>query len=134
MDAQKTGTDLLFRATRSTGTDLLSRLRGMEADFQFFSPQNSRKPLILPGAIPESACSADLPYCATSAISGGILSCFLRCKKRHKDGKEFKGDLAIRPVYHQLEKRIEAHIFISFLSCCLQVTLKSRLKRCASGL
>jgi transposase len=48
--------------------------------------------------------------------------------------KELKGDLAIRPIYHQLEKRIEAHIFISFLAYCLQVTLKARLKRCASGL
>jgi transposase len=48
--------------------------------------------------------------------------------------KELKGDLAIRPIYHQLESRIEAHIFVSFLSYCLQVTLKARLKRCASGL
>ena len=48
--------------------------------------------------------------------------------------KELKGDLAIRPIYHQLEKRIEAHIFISFLAYCLQVTLKARLRRCASGL
>ena len=48
--------------------------------------------------------------------------------------KELKGDLAIRPIYHQLERRIEAHIFVSFLSYCLQVTLKARLKRCASGL
>ena len=28
--------------------------------------------------------------------------------------KELKSDLAIRPVYHQLPERIEAHIFISF--------------------
>ena len=48
--------------------------------------------------------------------------------------KELKGDLSIRPVHHQLEERIKAHIFISFLSYCLQVTLKARLKRCASGL
>ena len=48
--------------------------------------------------------------------------------------KELKGDLAIRPIYHQLQRRIEAHIFVSFLSYCLQVTLKARLKRCASGL
>jgi len=40
--------------------------------------------------------------------------------------KELKGDLAIRPIDHQLENRIEAHIFISFLSYCLQVTLKAR--------
>ena len=48
--------------------------------------------------------------------------------------KELKGDLAIRPIYHQLPDRIEAHIFISFLSYCLQVTLKARLRSCASGL
>jgi transposase len=48
--------------------------------------------------------------------------------------KELKGDLAIRPIHHQLERRIESHIFISFLAYCLQVTLKARLKRTASGL
>ena len=48
--------------------------------------------------------------------------------------KELKGDLAIRPIYHQLESRIESHIFISFLAYCLQVTLKARLKARAGGL
>jgi transposase len=48
--------------------------------------------------------------------------------------KELKGDLAIRPVYHQLQHRIESHIFVSFLAYCLQVTLKATLKRSASGL
>ncbi|MCW5559991.1 MAG: IS1634 family transposase, partial [Verrucomicrobiae bacterium] len=48
--------------------------------------------------------------------------------------KELKGDLALRPIYHQREHRIEAHIFIAFLAYCLQVTLKARLRRCAGGL
>lgn len=48
--------------------------------------------------------------------------------------KELKGDLALRPIHHQLEHRIESHIFISFLAYCLQVTLKARLKGSASGL
>jgi transposase len=48
--------------------------------------------------------------------------------------KELKGDLAIRPIHHQLEHRIESHIFIAFLAYCLQVTLKARLKRTAGGL
>ena len=48
--------------------------------------------------------------------------------------KELKGDLAVRPIYHQLESRIESHIFISFLAYCLQVTLKARLRKCAAGL
>ena len=48
--------------------------------------------------------------------------------------KELKGDLAIRPIHHQLERRIESHIFIAFLAYCLQVTLKARLKQSATGL
>jgi hypothetical protein len=48
--------------------------------------------------------------------------------------KELKGDLAIRPVYHQTDVRIEAHIFVSFLAYCLQVTLKQRLHALAPGL
>ena len=48
--------------------------------------------------------------------------------------KELKNDLAVRPVHHQLDHRIEAHIFISFIAYALQVTLKTRLKQTASGL
>lgn len=48
--------------------------------------------------------------------------------------KEIKQDLGIRPVYHQKDERIEAHIFVSFLAYCLQVTLKQRAKSKAPGL
>ncbi len=48
--------------------------------------------------------------------------------------KNLKGDLALRPIYHQLEHRIEAHIFISFLAYCLHVTLHRRLHDLAPGL
>jgi hypothetical protein len=48
--------------------------------------------------------------------------------------KNLKGDLAIRPVFHQVERRIEAHIFIAFLAYCLQVTLQRRLYALAPGL
>ena len=48
--------------------------------------------------------------------------------------KELKNDLDIRPVYHQKDDRIESHIFVSFLSYCLQVTLKHRAKVKAPGL
>src|SRR5271168_4947814 len=48
--------------------------------------------------------------------------------------KELKNDLSIRPIYHQLETRMEAHIFIAFLAYCLLVTLKQRLKTLAPGL
>ena len=45
-----------------------------------------------------------------------------------------KSDLAIRPVYHQLEHRVEAHIFVAFLGYCLTVTLKNMLCPHAPGL
>jgi hypothetical protein len=48
--------------------------------------------------------------------------------------KNLKGDLAIRPIFHQLEHRIEAHIFIAFLAYCLHITLRRRLYALAPGL
>jgi hypothetical protein len=48
--------------------------------------------------------------------------------------KTLKGDLAIRPIFHQQEPRIEAHIFIAFLAYCLHVTLGQQLKAFAPGL
>jgi transposase len=48
--------------------------------------------------------------------------------------KNLKDDLNLRPIYHQREERIEAHLFISFLAYCLQVTLRARLRPHAPGL
>lgn len=48
--------------------------------------------------------------------------------------KNLKGELAIRPIFHQDERRIEPHIFIAFLAYCLQVTLQRRLHALAPGL
>ena len=48
--------------------------------------------------------------------------------------KELKSDLAIRPIYHQKDERIEAHIFVAFVAYCLQVTLKHRARSLAPGL
>ena len=48
--------------------------------------------------------------------------------------KTLKGDLAIRPIFHQEAWRIEAHIFVTFLAYCLHVTLGSQLKALAPGL
>jgi transposase len=48
--------------------------------------------------------------------------------------KNLKGDLAIRPIFHQSEKRIEAHILVSFLAYCLHITLSERLRSLAPGL
>jgi transposase len=48
--------------------------------------------------------------------------------------RNLKDDLQLRPIYHQLESRIEAHIFVAFMAYCLHVTLRARLKPLAAGL
>ena len=48
--------------------------------------------------------------------------------------KNLKSDLAIRPIFHQHQDRIEAHIFVSFLAYGLHVTLTQRLRTLAPGL
>ena len=48
--------------------------------------------------------------------------------------RNLKGDLSVRPIYHQLDNRIEAHIFVAFLAYCLHVTLRHRLRKHAPGL
>lgn len=48
--------------------------------------------------------------------------------------KTLKGDLGLRPVHHQLEHRVEAHVLVAFLGYCLAVTLRHKLARHAPGL
>jgi hypothetical protein len=48
--------------------------------------------------------------------------------------RTLKSELGLRPIYHQVEKRVEAHIFVAFLAYALSVTLRRRLAPCAPGL
>jgi transposase len=48
--------------------------------------------------------------------------------------RNIKGDLMIRPIHHQLERRILAHIFVAYLAYCLHVTLQGKLRQVAAGL
>jgi hypothetical protein len=59
---------------------------------------------------------------------------YLTLVKIEEAFKNLKSDLALRPIFHQREDRIEAHIFIAFLAYCLQVTLGRRLHALAPGL
>ena len=86
-------------------------------------------------AIQASARLREAP-CSPESATRGILSTY----KRHllwdieEAFKNLKGDLAIRPIFHHDESRIEAHIFIAFLAYALQVTLTRRLHALAPGL
>ena len=48
--------------------------------------------------------------------------------------REMKHDLGLRPVYHQLDDRIEAHIFTCFIAFCLLTTLRAMAREHASEL
>ena len=51
-----------------------------------------------------------------------LWSLYLQLVSVEEAFKNLKGDLAVRPIFHQSEKRIEAHILVSFLAYCLHVT------------
>ena len=59
---------------------------------------------------------------------------YMRLTEIEQAFKEIKHDLAIRPVFHQREERIEAHIFVAFIAYCLHVTLKNLARPRAPGL
>jgi hypothetical protein len=63
-----------------------------------------------------------------------LWSYYLQLVRIEEAFRNLKGDLAIRPIFHQLEARVEAHIFIAFLAYCLHVTLGRRLLALAPGL
>jgi transposase len=63
-----------------------------------------------------------------------LWSLYLQLVSVEEAFKTIKGDLAIRPIFHQDPQRIEAHIFIAFLAYCLYITLARRLNPLAPGL
>jgi transposase len=63
-----------------------------------------------------------------------LWSYYLQLVRIEESFKNLKGDLSIRPIFHQQEARIEAHIFLAFLAYCLHVTLARRLNALPPGL
>ena len=70
----------------------------------------------------------------TESDPAKLWSLYLQLVAVEEAFKNLKGDLAVRPIFHQNEKRVEAHIFVSFLAYCLHVTLTERLRTLAPGL
>jgi transposase len=85
------------------------------------------------------ACKREGRYLLRSNITTGrspqeLWQFYIQLTEVEAAFKSLKDDLALRPIHHQLEHRIEAHIFISFLAYCLHVTLRRRLRDLAPGL
>jgi transposase len=70
----------------------------------------------------------------TASDAAQLWTFYLQLVEIEQAFKELKDDLAIRPIYHQTDARIEAHIFVAFIAYCLQITLKQRLRSLAPGL
>lgn len=60
--------------------------------------------------------------------------CYLQLVFVEEAFRTLKGDLGLRPIFHQKPERIEAHLFVAFLAYCLSITLRQRLKALAGGL
>jgi transposase len=48
--------------------------------------------------------------------------------------RTIKSDIAVRPIWHITQERVEAHILVAFLGYCLSATLRMRLAGHAPGL
>jgi transposase len=77
-------------------------------------------------------------YLLRSNVAGGdpalLWARYVQLTQIESVFRSLKSELGIRPVYHRLEHRVDAHILIAFLAYCLQVTLKNRLLLHAPGL
>jgi hypothetical protein len=70
----------------------------------------------------------------TASDPAQLWTFYLQLTQVEEAFRNLKGDLAVRPIYHQYQQRVEAHIFIAFLAYCLHVTLGRRLRDLAPGL
>jgi hypothetical protein len=88
----------------------------------------------MPTSDATGACTASSRTNLTESDPAKLWEYYLQLVAVEEAFKTLKGDLAIRPIYHQRERRIEAHFFIAFLAYYLHVTLGHRLKHLAPGL
>ncbi|MDO8545053.1 MAG: IS1634 family transposase [Opitutaceae bacterium] len=63
-----------------------------------------------------------------------IWRCYMQLCFVEEAFRTLKGDLGLRPIFHQKPERIEAHLFVAFLAYCLSITLRQPLRGLAGGL
>jgi transposase len=61
-----------------------------------------------------------------------LWSRYMQLTEAEASFRALKSELSIRPLFHQLESRIKAHVMVAFLGYALWVTLKHLLKRRAA--
>ena len=63
-----------------------------------------------------------------------IWRCYMQLCQVEEAFRTMRGDLGLRPIFHQKAERIEAHLFVAFLAYCLSITLRQVLRSVAPGL
>ncbi len=58
-----------------------------------------------------------------------LWSRYMQLTEAEASFRALKSELSIRPLFHQLESRVKAHVMVAFLGYALWVTLKHMLKR-----
>lgn len=70
----------------------------------------------------------------TKADAATLWSAYMQLVWVESAFKSMKSDLAIRPIWHQLQPRVEAHLFVAFMGYCLLAALRKHLEPAAPGL
>jgi transposase len=65
----------------------------------------------------------------TAESAGELWQKYMQLTEVEAAFRALKSELSIRPLFHQLEKRVKAHVLVAFLGYALLVTLKHLLKR-----
>ncbi len=71
---------------------------------------------------------------ATTSDATTMWSMYMQLVQIESAFKSMKSDLAVRPIWHQVQPRVEAHIFVAFMGYCLMAALRKHLERAAPGL
>lgn len=71
---------------------------------------------------------------ATPADAATMWSMYMQLVWIESAFKSMKSDLAVRPIFHQVQPRVEAHLFVAFMGYCLMAALRKHLEPVAPGL
>ena len=71
---------------------------------------------------------------ATTSDATTMWSMYMQLVRIESAFKSLKSDLAVRPVWHRVQPRVEAHLFVAFMGYCLMAALRKRLEQTAPGL
>ena len=96
------------------------------------------------GGVEEGAWSATAATCCGRTCRGSswpagmeqdrrrvLWEWYMQLTRGEEAFKTLKSDLGLRPIHHQVQQRVEAHILVAFLGYCLSATLRLKLSTAA---